>query len=328
MAEEKKTALWKRIAGYSAFGIFSLILSFFLTFPYDSLKDRARVEADGAGYFLKIDSMGPGFLSVKAKGVKVSKKVTSADPNAPPAQDLVIDELSVRPKLFPPGIRVSMSAFDGSAAFSIDSFAFYKLALGIGTKSKDPLGTVSIGVHLDELDLSKGNLDGFTGIKFGGKVSGDVQLDAPLVSNGVGFEPDLGQANGNVVLDGKALAINGGTASIVIPMYGAEPTPLDLPKIVVGDLTGKLKFDKGAGTVDELKAKSADLELGVTGTMKLAKTLAYAEPNLEIRFKPDPEFQKRLGLIGSALSAVGPDPKDPSWRMGHLTGFFGRPNFR
>jgi hypothetical protein len=33
-------------------------------------------------------------------------------------------------------------------------------------------------------------------------------------------------------------------------------------------------------------------------------------------------------LIGSALSAVGSDPKDPSWRLGKLTGYLGRPAFR
>ena len=70
------------------------------------------------------------------------------------------------------------------------------------------------------------------------------------------------------------------------------------------------------------------MELAATGTLKLAKRMEYAEPNLEVRFKPDPEFQKRLGLIGSALSMVGPDPKDPAWRMGRLTGFLGRPAFR
>ena len=31
---EKKTALWKRIVGYSLFSIFALVLMFFVTFPY------------------------------------------------------------------------------------------------------------------------------------------------------------------------------------------------------------------------------------------------------------------------------------------------------
>ena len=140
--------------------------------------------------------------------------------------------------------------------------------------------------------------------------------------------PDLGAATGTLSVETHGVTITGGTANVVLPMYGAEPTPLELPKIVFGDITGKMKFEKGAGTIEEFKGKSPDLEVAITGTLKLAKVLQYSEANLEIRFKPDPEFQKRLGLVGSALSAVGSDPKDPNWRLGRLTGLLGKPNFR
>jgi type II secretion system protein N len=102
---------------------------------------------------------------------------------------------------------------------------------------------------------------------------------------------------------------------------------MDMPKIVLGDLNGKVKFDKGAGTIEELKGKSTDVELAITGTMKLAKRVEYSEPNLEIRFKTDPEFVKRLGLIGGGLSMVPPDSKDPNWRLGRLSGYLNRPRF-
>ena len=83
-----------------------------------------------------------------------------------------------------------------------------------------------------------------------------------------------------------------------------------------------------AATIEELKSTSPDIELNVTGTVKLAKRLEYSEPAIEVRLKPDPEFQKRLGLLGSALSMVGADPKDPAWRLGRLSGYLGRPQFR
>jgi type II secretion system protein N len=111
-------------------------------------------------------------------------------------------------------------------------------------------------------------------------------------------------------------------------MYGPEPTPLDLPKIAFGDIGVKLSFDKGAGKIDDFTGKSSDLDISATGTLKLSKRIDYSEPNIELRFKADPEFVKRLGMIGAALSVVGPDPKDPNWRMGHLTGYLGKPNFR
>ncbi|MBS1152909.1 MAG: type secretion system protein GspN [Myxococcaceae bacterium] len=311
MAEEKKLSLWKRIAGYSAFSVFALITAFFLTFPYETLKERVRLEADAQGYVVKIGSLGPGFFSLRATDVKISAKSTGAAEEAPP-QALQIDAISVGPALFPPGVAISARAFGGSVVAKAGM-----------------LKDVSVKLEAEDIDLSKGNLKGFTGIDFGGTIDLSAALAMPQVKVGGGpAEPDLGAATGNLVLETHGVAINGGTANVVIPMYGAEPTPLDLPKIVLGDITGKLKFEKGAGTIEEFRGKSADLEVGITGTIKLAKALAYSEPNLEVRFKPDSEFQKRLGLVGSALSAVGSDPKDPSWRLGRLTGFLGKPNFR
>lgn len=312
MAEEKKTALWKLILGYGAFSVFALVLAFFLTFPYETLKERIRLEADAQGYVAKIGSMGPGFFSVRASDIKLSKKIAD---NAPaeekPPEPLIIDSLSVGPALFPPGVGVSAKMFGGS----------------VSAKAGGITG-ISVKVEGDDLDLSKGNLKGFSGIDFAGTVDFSMALSMPRVSVGGGpSEPDLGAATGELTLETKGVTINGGTANIVIPMYGNEPTPLDLPKIVFGEITGKTKFEKGTGTVD-LKSKSPDIESSVTGTLKLAKVLQYSESNLEIRFKPDSEFQKRLGLVGSALSAVGSDPKDPNWRLGRLTGLLGKPNFR
>jgi type II secretion system protein N len=189
--------------------------------------------------------------------------------------------------------------------------------------------TGGVRFELDEIDLSQGNMKAFSGVDLAGKLSADVALTLPRTKVGNGpAQPDISQATGTVSINGQGLGVNGGTMSLVIPMYGSEPTPLDLPKIVVGDVNGKLSFDKGAGKIDELITKSADIEANATGTIKLAKRLDYSELAMEVRFKPDPEFQKRLGLIGSALSVVGPDPKDTSWRLGRLSGFLGKPAFR
>jgi type II secretion system protein N len=306
---EKKTSLWKRIAGYAGFSVFALIAAFFLSFPYDALKDRVRLEADAAGYFVRIGSMGPGLLAVRATDVQLSKQ-SDADP---PPEALKLDSISVGPSFFPPGLKVKAKAFDGTITTVVSGF-----------------GSVRLKVDAEDVDLSKGNLKGFSGIDFSGVVDAHLDMTLPKgqpVGNAPA-EPDLSQASGSFTLATKALSINGGTLTIPIPQFGPEPTPVDLPKIVLGELTGKVKVEKGAATVEELKNTSPDIELNVTGTMKLAKRLPYSEANLEVRVKPDPEFQKRLGLLGSALSMIGSDPKDPAWRLGRLTGYVGRPQFR
>jgi len=306
---EKKTSLWKRILAYTAFSLFALVATFFLTFPYDALKDRVRLEADAAGYFLRIGKMGPGLFAVRASDVQVSKKSNAE----PPPEALKIDSLSIGPSLFPPGLAVKVNLLGGTVTTRVSGF-----------------GSARIKVDAEDLDLTKGNLKAFSGVDFAGTLDAHVDLTVPRVAAAANApaEPDLAQASGTISLDAKALAINGGTANITIPQFGPDPTPVDLPKITVGELSGKVKIDKGAATIEEFKSKSSDLELAISGTVKMAKRLEYSEPNMEIRVKPDPEFQKRLGLLGSALSMIGADPKDPTWRLGRLTGYLGRPQFR
>jgi type II secretion system protein N len=303
-----KLKIFRRGLAYAGFFLLALVACFSITFPYEALKDTVRHEAERAGFFLRIASLGPGFFSVRAKDVDVSKKADTEPAPAP----LRVDSVSVGPTVFPPGLAVKTRVFGGTI-----------------TLRASGLSNIRIRVDAEELDLTKSDLKGFSGIDFAGFVEAHVDLTLPRLSvANQQAGPDLSQATGSVTVDAKQLAINGGSLSMVIPQFGPEPTPLDLPKIVVGDLTGRVKFDKGVGTIERFDSKSSDLEFNATGTLKLGKKVDYSEPNIEIRFKPDPEFQKRLGLIGSALSMVGPDAKDPSWRMGRLTGYLGRPSFR
>lgn len=303
-----KLKIVRRVFGYGFFFLFAIAAAFFLTFPYEALKDRARLEADRAGYFVRIASMGPGLFSIRASGVEVSKK---ADTDPPPSP-LRVQSISAGPTILPPGGSVTAKLFGGSVTARVSG-----------------LSTIRVRVDAEDLNLASSDLKEFSGIDFAGQLEAHLDLTMPRVAVGQGpAEPDLSQASGTISLEGHQLAINGGSMTMVIPQFGPEPTPLDLPKIVLGEVTGKLKFEKGQGTIEKFEAKSNDLELQATGGIKLAKRMEYSEPNVEVRFKPDPEFQKRLGLIGSALSMVGADPKDPSWRMGKLTGYLGRPNFR
>lgn len=307
MPETKKRRLLV-ILGYLAFTVFSLMAGLFLTFPYETLKERARMEADQAGYVLRMTSLGPGLLALRVSDLKVAKK---ADTDPPP-EALKVETLSVGPSLFPPGLSLKVHALGGSV-----------------TTTFSGLTSTRLRVDAEGIDLSKGNLKGFSGIDFAGTVEAHLDLSVPRVAAGAASaEPDLSQASGTFTLETKELAINGGNVSVTIPQFGADPTPLDLPKILLGNISAKVKIAQGAATVEDFRAKSADLEANISGTMKLGKRLEYSEPNLEVRFKPDPEFQKRLGLLGSALSMIGADPKDPAWRLGRLTGFIGRPQFR
>jgi type II secretion system protein N len=305
----RRNARLKLVLGYTAFAVAAFVFFFYVTFPYDALRSRLRIEASKAGWDVKLGSLGPGFLGLKAKKVELRKKpLPGEDEEA--AQWLHVDALALRPSLFPLGVAFSADLMGGSA----------KGAFGA-------VGGLTVMADLRRVDLSRGNLKAFSGLDLNGELDGKLALKVPVVALGGNSapEPDFGQANGSFKLVGRQVMVNGGT--IVIPMYGT-PTPMDLPKIAFGELTAQLKIEKGQGTVDALSAKSQDIELVGTGSLKLAKRLEYSEPNLELKFKAEQDFVKRLGMLGAGLAMMRSDPQNPQFKIARITGFMGKPNFQ
>lgn len=326
MPTENKPALWKVILGYTAFSLVALLVCLFLTFPFDTLRVRLATDAARQGVALRIGSLRPGFFAVTAKDVQFSQPPEGITPEAFAAltsdddsatammgaavlgEALVIDSVSVRPSLFPLGISFSADAMGGTIQGTVG-----------GLKDK-AVKVVATGLHVDQ-----GNLPNFTGVEMEGTVGANIALTIPA-GTGKDAEPDLSAADGEVALDSSGLVIKGGKVAIPL-MPGQPPTPMDVPRIALGELVGRVGFEKGLGTVKELRLKSEDLEAHAEGTLKLGKRIAYSEPALDLRLKADPAFTKRLGLLGAGLSMMATDPKDPSFRAGRLTGFLNRPQF-
>lgn len=306
--ETTRIARWKWVVGYVGFFVVALIFSLYVTFPYDTLKTRVQREADGAGYYVRMDSLGPGLFGVTANDVQISKRAANDAAEPPPA--LMVDKVSVRPALFPPGVAFRLKLMGGSITGNV----------GV-------LGDLSIRANVDDVTLTEGNLKAFSGLDLAGVVNADLKLDIPTTAppGGKVKEPDFSQAAGTFKLEADGLAVNGGT--MMIPM-GGEPVPMDLPKIAIGDLDGLVKFDKGLGTIDTFHAKGTDLELFLAGTLKLSRRPAYSEPAIDLKLKAEPQFVKNLGMIGAGLAMLGPDKADPSFRAARITGYLNRPNFQ
>jgi type II secretion system protein N len=317
-AETTKIPRWKLVTGYGAFSLFAFVLCLFLTFPYDTLRGRAVDAAADAGYALRIGSLRPGLRGLTASQVRLSKVPNGMTPELrsmltnptallPGVEDLGeplnIDSVAVRPSLFPLGVAFHLDMLGGSVAGTVGG-----------------LSDVQVAVKLSDLDPSKGNLKGFSGVDLVGKLQGTLNVAMPKTRG----QPDLSQANGQLVLDTKELVIKGG--NIVVPMYGT-PTPMDLPEIALGDVDARFKIEKGLGTVETMQARSTDLELQGSGTVKFGQRLDVSQPDMTFKLRTEPEFVKRLGLIGAGLSILPPDKEDPKFRVAHLGGFFNRPTF-
>jgi type II secretion system protein N len=318
MAAETKKARWKLALGYGAFSLVAFLLCLSLTFPYDTLRRRAVDAAADAGYALRIGSLRPGLRGLTATQVRLSKVPNGMTPelqsmlnsgtNMLPGPDelgepLNIDSVSVRPTLLPLGVAFHASLLGGSIS---------------GTAGG--LSDVQVAVKLSNLDTSAGNLKGFSGMDLTGKLNGSLDLTLPKTRG----QPDLSKADGQLSLDTRELLIQGG--NVTVPMYG-QPTPMDLPKIALGDLDARIRIEKGLGTVESLRTKSEDLEVQGSGTVKLAARLDVSQPDLTFKLRAEPEFVKRLGLLGAGLTILPPDKEDPKFRVAHLSGFFNRPTF-
>ncbi len=304
----RKIARWKLALAYTAFGVAAFVFFLFLTFPYEALRQRVTQEAGKAGWTVTMTSLGPGFFGVTARNVRVEK--ASSEPPAEGAQSpepLVIPSVALRPSLFPLGVAFRAELFGGSVSGAVGG-----------------LSSATVRVELDGLDPEKGNFKAFSGVDLTGKLNGALKLTIPTVPNSPSREYDFSQANGSLALDGKDLVVKGG--EVTVPYMGT-PTPIGLPRVALGDLTAKVKIEKGQGSVEELTGKSDDLEVHVSGSVKLARRPEYSETNLQLRLKASPDLVKNLGMVGSGLSMLPTDPQDPSFRTARITGFLGRPSF-
>jgi len=314
----------KRIAAYCAFAVLAFLLCLVLTFPYDAIRARVVTEAAAQGYAVRMSSLRPGLRGLTATDVRISKPpaplsaetmstLSEGDAKAlarvPPAElgeALLVSSVALRPSLFPLGVAFHANALEGHVTGSVGA-----------------VGALAADVEMEGLKTSTGNLKGFTGMDLDGTLEGALSLDVPRGAGAAaGF--DFSKANGSVRLNGAGLVIKGGT--VTVPMYGT-PTPMDLPRITLGDVRALLNIVEGAGTLEEMQGKSSDLELRGSGTLKLARRFEYSEPAMEFRIKADPDFVKRLGLIGAGLSVLPADRKDPGFRVAKLSGLLGRPKF-
>jgi len=294
---------WQRTAAWVGLGLF--LFAFFLawTFPYDAVRARIASEADAAGLWVRIESMGPAFLGVSARGVRVGER---PDGLAAPAQTVQLDRLTLRPSIFPWGVGFSASLFGGSAGGAIASS---------GQRVK---------VHFDHLSLAKAGVAALTGVDAVGSLDGELSLDVPT-SGPQGGQPDLSQATGRLRLTGTGLEVKGGT--VTIPLMG-QPTPVDLPPVNFGRLDAEMPIERGIGTVKALRLEGPELDIQASGTVKLARALPYSEPDLTLRIRPNPDFLRRMGMIAAGFTQLPVDPADSAYRNAKLTGYLGKPSFR
>jgi type II secretion system protein N len=262
--------------GYPAFFLFALLFFAHLTLPYEVIQARVVQEARKQGYQLSMASMGPSIpFSVTAKGVQLANEKPTASvagPDAPPAPALMLDAVTVRPGLFPPGLHFSVRAFGGT----VDGYAS-------NGKAK---GALALEVHGSNLELARAGLKGLVGLDMEGK----VKLDADLSLNTLEFS----KTTGVVKLSGKELVVNGGTVNNI-----------DLPKASLGALDVKLTAENAKTKIDTLALTGGDLEAKGEGDITMGPRLQNSTVKSKIEFKPNEEWLNKYSFIKTGLNLAG-----------------------
>ena len=295
---------WRRTAAWVGLGVFLFALFLAITFPYDAVRARIASEADAAGLWVRIDSMGPAFLGVSARGVRVGER---PDGLGPPVQTVRVDRLTLRPSIFPWGVGFSAALLGGDAGG----------AIGTGSAPR-------LRLHFDHLSLARAGVAALTGVDVVGTLDGELSLDIPT-SGPQGGQPDLSQASGRLRLAGNGLEVKGGT--LTVPLMG-QMTPVDLPPVNFGKLDAELPIERGIGTLKALRLEGPELDIQASGTVRLARALPYSEPDLSLRIRPTPDFLRRMGMIAAGFTQLPVDPQDSAYRNAKLTGYLGKPNLR
>jgi type II secretion system protein N len=281
--------LWG-LAGAGWF-VLCLMVSFWLTFPSQTLIDRARFEvqnaSDGA-MALNIASLSPRWMGVAAGDVEI----VSVSGDGEGSTLLRADGITAHAGLW--SLITGAPNFSGYATFGEGTLSY---SGSVSSNEEGQLGLRRIGIEASEFPLSAiGALlapllgDGFEGTGF-------VDLSVELV-----VPEGIGSARGKISIAGKDLVV---TVSVPDPFGGDEPFPIG--PVSIADLDMVLSVQDGRAEVTRGKMQSDFLTLGLDGKILLNDVPMRSRLQLEAHLS---DLGGDLASFESLLSrAKGDDEK-------------------
>lgn len=259
-----------RYLGYVAFFLFSLLVSLYLTFPWDSAKDRLLDAASTAAKAkITAESLRPSWLT----GV-VAKKVEYKTPTA--EEPIRIEELRARISL------LSLLAGNIGVVASLPIAKGTVVADVVSSGDEIDLEATVAGV---ELALVPGLKDAI-GLPLGGSVDLDAKLhlDTKTPKN----------TSGNINLKGAGLEI----------LKGGSLSGFPVPELAVGNLDWSVPIKDGKVSFDKQEVKGENVELKIDGEIALLSPIARSNLKLNLSFKPTPAFLKKEPILNALLNNI------------------------
>jgi type II secretion system protein N len=279
-----------KFLAFPALYVTCLILFFYLTFPWNRLKDRVVAEIALRGQKPKssiqrveIDDLDSyWFTGVEATGVRIylpPSDDAGSDKDKPTESMVKVDELHARLQILP--------LFIGRARVK-----FWARAFNGEIKGMVPVGAASgpVEVQLDAVDLAYVDIiKDVLGIPIKGIATGKLEL----VAEGGKFSKASGMLdlaiNGVTVGDGKSKIKN----------------QIALPEAKLGDLIITAEAKDGALKITKFEASGTDIELAGDGKVSVREPPVSSIADLYVRFKFTDAYRNKSDLTKTLLGAPG-----------------------
>jgi len=292
-----------RYVGYGAAYLFTFVVFAYLSFPYERLKEYAvaRYNASQVGPTpdrLEIESLSWSwrFPGIVAKGVRLtvgsepkpaagSTVEASAEEGAKPALPQTLEAQKV---------YVSLSTFALLRGVRAASFGAEALGGEISGWARDSEALRRLELNLEGINPGAvPQLAAAIGLPLSGRLSGHIAVDLP--------ENNLMKAEGTVELAAEDLVIGDGKAKI----QGA----IALPELHMGAFTLKAGITAGRLKLEECVAQGRDVDLALTGGLRLRKKLEGSLAELDLKFSFSEKYKTQSDLTKALFGQ--PDSKVP-----------------
>jgi len=302
---------------YGSFYWVMVVVFFFLTFPYERLRDRLvhdfnarQTEPDPMR--LEVESISSYWLSgVEAEGMRlISDPPPGATGKAAKPKITSVEQAHARLSL--------LSLLVGKRVVSFGAKAFGGSIDGSITDSD---AERMVEFEVDGLDLGQTPvLAGLLGLPVAGKLSGSANLVTP--------EARLSKAEGKLSFKLAGLSVGDGKAKI--------RDIIALPKLDAGELGLDAEVKSGQVTITQLSAHGPDLELNAQGTIRMRDVVGQSLLSLAAEFKFTDHFTNKDDMTRALFGPSGAFDLDSknrrakradgfyAWRVG---GSLGNPTF-
>ncbi|HEX2657142.1 MAG TPA: type II secretion system protein GspN, partial [Polyangia bacterium] len=306
MISRERLRLIRRSVAFALAGLVAYVIALMFCLPYDRARETAIAMGAKAGYDVEIGSAGWAFpFGISFDEIRVRSRTTT--PGTKPLQARF------------DSVRVSLLSLALSQGESIDLLAKAfggEIAFAGHMPKKGPFK-----LDLKVRDVAMTQVPGAREL-FNLPLSGTLELTAHLESK----SERLAESNGEISFTCAACTVGDGKTAA---KFGSNPflaAGLTLPRVRLGDLSGRVTVEKGLARAQGIAVKSPDAELTLDGEVMLRDPAALSTINAYLRFKLGDALLRAAPTIGSILQMAGtPGLRSDGFYGLKITGTFQAP---